>query len=80
MITKVQKWGNSLGVRLPKALAMHADIREGMQVDVREENGVLMISPVEEATYSLEGLLASVTSANGHRAAAFGEASGVEGS
>ena len=35
MITTVQKWGNSLGVRIPKPLAEDTRLHEGSQVDVR---------------------------------------------
>lgn len=40
MTTKIQKWGNSLAVRLPKTLATHLGLREGneVRVDEREHN------------------------------------------
>lgn len=46
MITKVQKWGNSQGLRLSKELLSQADIQVGDAVDVSLHNGVLLIAPV----------------------------------
>ena len=42
----VSKWGNSLGVRLPKALAAEAGVSEGQTVDIRAEGGKLIVEPV----------------------------------
>lgn len=40
MVTKIQKWGNSLAVRLPKKLITRLGLREGSEVmvDEREQN------------------------------------------
>ena len=46
MITKVQKWGNSQGLRLSKDLLGDADIAVGDQVDVTVHDGTLVITPV----------------------------------
>ncbi len=46
MITKVQKWGNSQGLRLPKALLAEAAIVVGDAVDVAVKDGALVITPV----------------------------------
>ncbi|MDZ4179693.1 MAG: AbrB/MazE/SpoVT family DNA-binding domain-containing protein [Coriobacteriia bacterium] len=46
MITKVQKWGNSQGLRLSKDLLGDADIEVGDQVDVTVHDGTLVITPV----------------------------------
>ncbi len=45
MITRIQKWGNSQGLRLPKAVLADADIAVGDEVDVTVEGGVLVIRP-----------------------------------
>jgi antitoxin MazE len=45
MITRIQKWGNSQGLRLPKAMLADADIAVGDEVDVSVEGGVLVIRP-----------------------------------
>jgi antitoxin MazE len=46
MITKVQKWGNSQGLRLSKELLASADIQVGDAVDVRMVDGTLIVAPV----------------------------------
>jgi antitoxin MazE len=46
MITKVQKWGNSQGLRLSKALLADAQIDVGDAVDVSVQDGALIITPV----------------------------------
>lgn len=46
MITKIQKWGNSQGLRLSKALLSDADIDVGDSVDVAVHKGGLVVTPV----------------------------------
>lgn len=46
MITKVQKWGNSQGLRLSKELLSNVEIDVGDAVDVAARNGVLVVTPV----------------------------------
>ena len=46
MITKVQKWGNSQGLRLSKDLLLEADIAVGDVVDVALLDGLLVVTPV----------------------------------
>ena len=45
----VSKWGNSLGLRIPRALAAEVCVAEGQRVEVRADNGRLIIEPVREA-------------------------------
>lgn len=46
MITKIQKWGNSQGLRLSKTLLSDADIEVGDAVDVAVRKGALVVTPV----------------------------------
>ena len=46
MITKIQKWGNSQGLRLSKDLLADADIDVGDEVDVAVRKGILIVRPV----------------------------------
>ena len=46
MITKIQKWGNSQGLRLSKAVLSDADIDIGDAVDVAVHKGALVVTPV----------------------------------
>jgi len=66
MKTKIQKWGNSLGVRLPKSVTEQKSLRAGLGVSVVIKNGQIVIEPVEEEV-SLESLLTAVSEANVHQ-------------
>jgi antitoxin MazE len=46
MIAKVQKWGNSQGLRLSKDLLSEAEIEVGDAVDVVVRQGALVVTPV----------------------------------
>ena len=65
MTTQVAKWGNSLGLRLPKAVALEAQIDEGDTVDVSVKNGAIVIRS-SHPTYSLKRLVAKITPRNRH--------------
>jgi antitoxin MazE len=78
MRTKVRKWGNSLGVRIPKAFAEEAAVREGSAVDVSVSEGRIVVTPVAARRYTLETLLAGVTTENRHAAVATGRPRGRE--
>ena len=65
MRTSVQRWGNSLGIRIPKALALEAGLRPDVAVDLTLQGGRLLISPIIEVP-TLEELLAQVTPENLH--------------
>jgi antitoxin MazE len=65
METKVQKWGNSLGVRIPRSFAAEARVEAGSTVDLSIENGSLRIRPVRHR-YALRDLLRKVTRRNRH--------------
>ena len=45
MVTKVQKWGNSQGLRLAKQVLEEARISVGDLVDVSTQDGVIVIAP-----------------------------------
>jgi len=66
MMTRVQKWGNSLGVRIPKKLAEDARVGEGAAVDITLEEGRLVIAPTRRNSYKLTRLLSQVTPENLH--------------
>lgn len=78
MRRRVQKWGNSLGLRIPKGLAVEAGLVPGSQVELSVEEGRLVVEPVAKASYALEELLAGITEANLHDAADLGSAVGNE--
>ena len=66
MLTKVQKWGNSLGLRIPKTFAADARVEAGSLVDISLERGGLMVLPARPKKYALGDLLKGVTKQNLH--------------
>ena len=67
MSQKVQKWGNSLAVRIPKALAEQVHIEEGTEFSFAVEDNKLVIArAMRRPRYTLEELLAQVTDDNIH--------------
>lgn len=78
MLTKVQKWGNSLALRIPKAFALDAQLDRDSLVELSLVDGQIVIKPVQSPTWTLEKLLAGVNSENIHSEIDTGEAIGNE--
>ena len=66
MRTGVQKWGNSLALRIPKPLADQAHLTQGSVVEIKMVDNVLWIEPVAPEAYTLDALLEGVTEENIH--------------
>ncbi len=66
MITSVQKWGNSLALRIPKTYAAETQIHDGSAVEISLQQGKLIITPVRTKIYSLDELLKDITPENQH--------------
>lgn len=64
MLTKIVKWGNSLGLRIPKSFAEEVQVAEGSTVDLKMENGQLIVRAVQSPRPTLEELLEAVTADN----------------
>jgi antitoxin component of MazEF toxin-antitoxin module len=65
MQVEVVKWGNSSAVRLPAALLKEANIGLGDRLNLKTENGVLVLEPAV-LTYNLSAMLALITPDNCH--------------
>jgi antitoxin MazE len=65
MRAKIQKWGNSLALRIPKLLADLVGLENGREVDVEVEDGRLMVAPTRRRL-SFEEMCARVTEENRH--------------
>ena len=78
MQTKVQKWGNSLGLRIPKSFAAEARVEAGSTVDISVEDGEIVVKPIRRRKYDLRDLLRAINSRNVHREVETGEAVGRE--
>lgn len=67
MRTHVQKWGNSLALRIPKVFVSEAHLEQNALVEITLIDGKLVIAPVQEQHIQLESLLARITEHNLHR-------------
>ena len=66
MKIQIQKWGNSLALRIPKSFAVESKIKQGSTVEVSLENGKIIVFPVAEPEYLLDELLSQITPENLH--------------
>jgi len=62
MHTKIQKWGNSQGLRLAKNVMKDAHLEVGDEVDVVVRDGIIVIAPIRDirGRYRLEDLVAQI--------------------
>jgi len=62
MVTKIQKWGNSQGLRFPKVILDQVHIDVGDEVDIKIRQGMIIIKPVTNirGKYSLKELVATI--------------------
>ncbi|MBI2001728.1 MAG: AbrB/MazE/SpoVT family DNA-binding domain-containing protein [candidate division NC10 bacterium] len=78
MVTVVKKWGNSIGIRLPKTVAQEVEINEGSAVAIEAKDGNIIITPVHKRSYQLADLVRRITPKNRHEAIETGEPRGKE--
>jgi antitoxin MazE len=78
MKSRIQKWGNSLAIRIPKAFADQLGFEDNAVVDLVLENGVLTLAPLPTTPFSLDTLLEGITDENLHNAIDTGVALGNE--
>jgi len=74
---QLNRWGNSLAVRIPKALAEEAHLREGDALELSAEAGQIKIKAVDRAV-RLAALLDDITPDNLHRETDWGAPQGNE--
>jgi len=78
MRTKIQRWGHSLAVRLPKPFAEEARLAEQAEVDLTLVNGKIVVTPTAKRPMRLADLLSGVTKRNLHDAVVTGTPVGRE--
>ena len=78
MRATVKKWGNSAAVRIPTSVMRATNIELNEEVDVREEDGRIVIEPVRQKRYELDVLLKGINARNQHRSIDFGAPVGKE--
>jgi antitoxin MazE len=62
MLAKIQKWGNSQGLRLTKSLLADAQLGVGDEVDIRVKDGTMIVTPAKRirGKHRLEDLVAHI--------------------
>lgn len=76
----IKKWSNSPSVRIPAAVMKSANLSVDSVVDVRAENGRVVIDPVyPKQEVNLEALIAGITEENVHPEINFGSAMSIKG-
>lgn len=68
VIVEFCRWGNSLAVRIPKAVADALKVSNGKRAEIKVENGTLVLRPIvkpaRKPRYTLDDLLAGMTKDN----------------
>ena len=78
METKIQKWGNSLGVRLPKHLTLAQSLKEGTSVRIPETKTGIAIEAVKKKHRTLDELLKQFDTKSQHELVDWGADIGEE--
>lgn len=74
----VKKWGNSAAVRIPAAVMETAKFSLEQRVDVRAQDGRVVIEPVRRKEYDIEELIRGINKENCHSSVDFGKPVGRE--
>ena len=78
MVIRILKWGNSLGLRIPKAFAEEAGVKEGADVDISLDGDRIVIRPARPVKYQIADLVSEVREDNIHDEFSTGDATGRE--
>ena len=78
MKASVQRWGNSLALRIPKPIALESGLAEGSVVDLKLRKGVIALIPERRRKHKLHELLSQITAKNVHREVSAGGPVGKE--
>ena len=78
MTTKIQKWGNSLAIRIPKEFAKGANLQEGSVVSFSADGQSLIIKPRKKPVYTLEELMKDFNPKTKHKLIDWGPDVGKE--
>lgn len=78
MNATVQKWGNSLALRIPKSLAEDVDLHQGSVVELDVVEGEMVVKPKKERKLSLRQMVKGITKTNQHAETDWGRPLGKE--
>ncbi len=77
-MTKVQKWGNNIALRISRVFAQQINLQPNSPVELVIDGDKLVVAPVSEPVFTLDELLAGITEENRHGAVDTGTAAGNE--
>jgi antitoxin MazE len=66
MKTRIQKWGNSLALRIPRSFALESGLEKDSPVNLSLEEGRLVVTPLDRSSITLEQILERVSPENLH--------------
>ena len=78
MTVLIKKSGNSASVRIPASVMAAARLKLNQPVEVREEQGRIIVEPIRSHEYDLADLIAGITDENRHEEIDFGRPVGKE--
>lgn len=78
MKSQITKWGNSMAVRIPKEILEQTGIKAQQAVDIRAQEGAIVIEPALSREEQLKQLVEQITPENRHELIDFGEPIGKE--
>jgi len=64
MTAKIKKWGNSLGIRIPKDIANSINLTDDSEIEISIENGKIIITPKNNL---LNDLVSKINNNNLHK-------------
>ena len=78
MNTKVQKWGNSLGIRIPISITKSLNIKANTSIQIKIEGDKIIMQPVKNIEYDLKELIGQINESNRHDEQEWGNPVGNE--
>jgi antitoxin MazE len=78
MKTQIARWGNSMAVRIPRAIAQEAKLRAGDHVEMAAEGSGVVRMRKKKGKHSLKDLIRGITASNLHKETDWGGAEGQE--
>ncbi len=77
MVTTVQRWGNSLAIRIPKAFAEQARLNEDSDVEISIDGDKITLAPARRE-WKLDDLVSRISPSNIHTETNWGDRQGNE--
>lgn len=78
MEIQVTKWGNSLGIRIPQAIANQINIQDGSRINLVLKNNKIELTPAVSEEYRLNDLIVLMSETNLHNEIPTGQPQGKE--